>query len=880
MYGDLVYNTPGLTDAQLSQFFKDASFGVQTTDIDRVYSPTPGVTVIRDRSFGVPHIFGDTRYATMFAQGYTGAEDRLFLMDALRHVGRGRASEFLGASPANQALDRDQVSIAPYKEADLTRQLQEAIAASGPEGAAIYADLLAYVDGVNKYINEALLDPTKLPAEYPALQQLPLPWKAEDTVAIASLVGGIFGKGGGGELKNYCGLQDLTANLAGDATDARTIFNDLHFANDPEAPTTASATFPYMTNLGPVDPAAVPALNCGSLTPVDDGATSVDDAIAAISEGPGAITLQAPWGPIALDFNDAMSNALLIGGSKTTTGTPIAVFGPQTSYYIPQLLVEKDVHGPNIDARGAAFAGTDIYVQLGRGRNYAWSATSAGGDNIDTFVLRLCEPGGGTPTVASMGYLRNGVCKPIETYQHTQIAKPSAGGIPAGPDVLLSWRVERTPDYGPVLAHGTLVDGTPIAITSLRTTYNNELGSARGFYRMNNPNYMTNGYQSFRQAMGTGVDYTFNWFYIDSKDIGYQHSCRCPQRAQGVDPYMPTWGDGSRDWAGFIPFSAQPNELNPAKGYLTSWNNKQAPGFMANDANHSYGPTYRSEMLDYQIAKKFAQGKMDRSDAVDAMEEAGTVDLRGQEDLSYLLRVLGPAAPAGTDPRTQDMRNRLTAWAAADSHRRDRNHDGQYDDAVAPAIMDAWWPRASSAIFAGNGNPIGTLGIGLDDANRIHHIGSSFQDGTYGHINKDLRQVLGDPVQGAYSRTYCGGGDLAACRDALWASLALAASDLNAEFTSANVADWQRTPDYEDVRHSAVGVTAVPAIHWINRPTFQQVVQLPGPRPPGPLQLQSLSGGTNGGSSLMTYNASAPAIADRRQAVATMPIDRRITYAA
>jgi hypothetical protein len=29
-----------------------------------------------------------------------------------------------------------------------------------------------------------------------------------------------------------------------------------------------------------------------------------------------------------------------------------------------------------------------------------------------------------------MGYLRNGVCEPIEAWEHVQIAKPSAGGIP------------------------------------------------------------------------------------------------------------------------------------------------------------------------------------------------------------------------------------------------------------------------------------------------------------------------------------------------------------------------------------------------------------------------------------------------------------------
>src|SRR5436309_14519119 len=219
MYGNLVFNVPGLTVDRLLEFYRDASFGVRDDDIDRVYSPTANVTVVRDRSFGVPHIFGDTRYATMFAQGYTGAEDRLFLMDVLRHLGRARLSEFLGASQSDLAMDRDQLAVAPYKEADLTAQL-EAIRDSGPEGMAGYQDLVAYADGVNQYISEALSDPSKMPAEYPALQQTPGTWKVEDAVAIASLVGGIFGKGGGGELTNFCGLKAMETAL-GSAAAAR-----------------------------------------------------------------------------------------------------------------------------------------------------------------------------------------------------------------------------------------------------------------------------------------------------------------------------------------------------------------------------------------------------------------------------------------------------------------------------------------------------------------------------------------------------------------------------------------------------------------------------------------------------------------------------------
>src|SRR5207248_9541359 len=110
----------------------------------------------------------------------------------------------------------------------------------------------------------------------------------------------------------------------------------------------------------------------------------------------------------------AMSNALLVAGNHPKTGRPIAVFGPQTGYVIPQLLVEKDVHGPDIDARGVAFAGTDLIVQLGRGRNYAFSATSAGADNVDQWVLQLCEPGGGTPTRSWPGSLHYGTWGPME----------------------------------------------------------------------------------------------------------------------------------------------------------------------------------------------------------------------------------------------------------------------------------------------------------------------------------------------------------------------------------------------------------------------------------------------------------------------------------
>jgi hypothetical protein len=328
--------------------------------------------------------------------------------------------------------------------------------------------------------------------------------------------------------------------------------------------------------------------------------------------------------------------------------------------------------------------------------------------------------------------------------------------------------------------------------------------------------------------MGGGIDYSFNWFYIDDTNIGYQHSCKCPQRANGVDPYLPAWGTGAWDWQGYIPLASQPTALNPAQGYLTSWNNKQAPGFSADDRSFNQGPVERVLMLNTRVEALITAGAIERADMVDAMEDAGTVDLRGQEILPLLLEVMGPTAPGGSDPRAQDMRDRLAAWATAAAHRRDFNHDGLYDDPQAPAIMDAWWSRLVSAMFnTPSGNAISNLGLGIHDAPQGHQ-GSAFGGGVYSHVEKDLRQVLGQPVTDPFSQTYCGGGVLATCASQLWAALDTTATALQSEFGSANIADWKRTIAHDDVRSSGLGVATLPAFHWINRPTFQQVVQIGG----------------------------------------------------
>ena len=76
--------------------------------------------------------------------------------------------------------------------------------------------------------------------------------------------------------------------------------------------------------------------------------------------------------------------------------------GPQTAYYSPEILMELDLHGPEaLHARGATFPGITLYILLGRGQDYAWSATTANTDVVDQFAEKLCEPDGSDPTIES-----------------------------------------------------------------------------------------------------------------------------------------------------------------------------------------------------------------------------------------------------------------------------------------------------------------------------------------------------------------------------------------------------------------------------------------------------------------------------------------------
>ncbi|WP_369238995.1 penicillin acylase family protein [Streptomyces sp. R21] len=828
-YGNLPSGYSSLTDAKINNFFNDASFGVAS---DQVASTTkPGgrsdVTIVRDKKTGVPHITGTTRYGTEYGAGYAAAQDRLWLMDVFRHVGRGQLTTFAGGAASNQGLEQEFWRNAPYTEADLQAQIDRAIANNGARGQQALADANAYLDGINSYI-DASDSGRYFPGEYVLTGHKDSVtnagtidhFKLTDLVALASVIGSLFGSGGGGEVNNALSL--IAAQSKYGVAEGTKVWESFRERNDPEAALTVhnGESFPYATK--PDDPQGEALPDAGSVTQeplVYDRTGS-----AATASATGASTTAAKTA--LTSAKRGMSNALVVSGKHTASGHPIAVFGPQTGYFAPQLLMLQEIQGPGLSARGASFAGLSMYVELGRGQDYSWSATTSGQDIIDTYAVELCQD--------DYHYLYHGTCTAMDKVEQTNSWKPTvADGTAAGSYRMQVYRTK----YGPVEYRAT-VGGKKVAYTTLRSSYMHEADSIIGFQMLNDPDYVKS--PATFQSAAQHINYTFNWFYADSAHTAYYNSGDNPVRASGVDAEFPVWAQSAYEWKGWDPAtntatytaaSAHPNSID--QDYYISWNNKQAKNYTT--APWGDGSVHRGDLLEDRVKKLVSAGGVTRTALVKAMADAALADLRAEDVLPDLLKVVNSSTV--TDSTAAAAVSKLQAWISAGAKRTETSAGSHaYADADAIRILDAWWPLLVKAEFEpGLGSDLyAAIGnnIPIDESpSAAHgptgaHAGSSFQYGWWSYVDKDIRTVLGESVQGGLAHSYCGGGNLSACRDLLISTLKEAAGKTaSAVYPGDDQCSAGDQWCADSIVQRTLGGIKHGKITWQNRPTYQQVVE-------------------------------------------------------
>jgi acyl-homoserine lactone acylase PvdQ len=744
LYDGLTPRSGNVKSSDLTRYFKAERFGV-TGKVVRTERPRAGVRILRDR-WDVPHVYGRTRADVEFGAGYATAEDRYILMELLRGPGRLAALDVPGLDPFALATSGRQFVPSAAAEARIGEQL-DLIRSSGAKGRQLYRDVQSYVTGINAY--------------YAKRNQGLRPWTTTDVIAVGALLGANLGVGGGDELRRSMFLDALRNRFGPDR--AISVWG-LLAQQQADTPVSVDGAFPYgdAPNNGNV------LLRDGSFEP-------------AGSQAPAAFHFRSPV---------AASNALLISAQRSATHHPLFVAGPQVGYTFPELLLELDLHGGGIDARGASFPGLSFYVLLGRGKDFAWSATSANSDIVDQYVESLCGD--------DLHYFYQGSCRAMTTLDAGVLK-----GTATEPDREI---VLRETVHGPVVGCAATQLGR-VAVSTRRSTRGRELLSALAFQDLNTNR--VHDPQSFFRAMNQ-LEFTFNWFYADDRDIAMFSSGRLPIRAPDVGIGLPTIGDGNHEWRGFEPLSRHVRGVNPKLGAILNWNNKPGRGISAADDNWSYGPVQRVQLLQAQVAKRRTHTL---ATLVGAMNAAATQDLRAVAVLPTLSRVLQGSA----DSHAQQLLDVMQSWAAKGASRLDADLDGKIDDPGA-AVMDAVWPRVADTMMRPTlgqlTDRLKTL-IAVDDPANPH--GSSYYGAWYSYFVRDLSGT---------SPTFCGAGDYGRCQ----ASLREALDEAYGALASAQGPDptsWRANATGERLSFGFLPLTA----RWTNRPTFQQVITFTGHRP-------------------------------------------------
>jgi hypothetical protein len=89
-----------------------------------------------------------------------------------------------------------------------------------------------------------------------------------------------------------------------------------------------------------------------------------------------------------------------------------------------------------------------------------------------------------------------------------------------------------------------------------------------------------------------------------------------------------------------------------------------------------------------------------------------------------------------------------------------------------------------------------------------------------GFLDKDLRAVLGEPVEGPFNVAYCGAGDIDACSESVWTAVDDAVAALAAE-RGADIATW-----LPPGRRTTFAPGLIPEdFRSTNRPTYQQLLE-------------------------------------------------------
>ncbi len=489
----------------------------------------------------VPHIYADDDNDAYYVQGYLHAKFRLWQMEFQTHVAGGRLSEIVG---------EDRVSTDQYfRRLGMVYGAERSEAFVAANHPAMKTAIDAYAKGVNAYIKS--LKPEEIPFEYKLLDYKPEAWTAHKTYLFQMFMAfDLTGRGVATDLqmtnaRNYFGYDDFDK-----------LYTNVQDSLDPIIPRGTAFTTASI----------VPK------TPLDSDSTYLKKL------GPESTTIP----PIVPNKSNG-SNNWVVAGSKTASGRPILCNDPHLGLNLPSLWYEVQISTPTHQTYGASFPGSPAVV-IGFNDSIAWGVTNAGRDVLDFYDMKFRD-------TTLQEYWYNGAW--VKAAQRVERIK-----VKGKPD-----QVEHIAltVFGPVMYdHHYKNNSTAGKILALKWTAHDPSSSFPTIYQLNH----ANNYNDYLNAISLWKSPGQNFaFASKSGDIAIKQQSSFVARWKQQGDFILPGMDSSYAWQGYIPTEENPMIKNPARGFVSSANQKATdetyPYYLGAASNF---PVYRGLIINRKLA--------------------------------------------------------------------------------------------------------------------------------------------------------------------------------------------------------------------------------------------------------------------------------------
>ncbi|VVO80142.1 Acyl-homoserine lactone acylase QuiP [Pseudomonas fluorescens] len=382
------------------------------------------------------------------------------------------------------------------------------------------------------------------------------------------------------------------------------------------------------------------------------------------------------------------SNAWVVAGSRTQSGKPLLAGDPHIRFSAPSVWYEAQLSAPGFELYGH-YQALMPFASLGMNRDFGWSITMFQNDDLDLIAEKV------NPDNPNQVWYRG---KWVDmTTSEQQIAVKGQAPVTL---------ILRQSPHGPIVndALGSGVGKTPIAMWWAFLESQNPI--LEGFYQLNRADTLAKARGAAAKIQAPGL----NVVWANAKgDIGWWAAAQLPKRPAGVRPWFILDGSTAEaDKDGFYPFTANPQEENPARGYIVSANfqpvsptGMEIPGY--------YNLADRGQQLNRQLSEKAVKWDLENSQKL----QLGTATAYGPRLLAPLLPVLREVV---SDPAELKLVEQLAQWKGdypldstsatlfnqflfnlADATMRDELGNDFFETLLSTRVIDAALPRLAAS---------------------------------------------------------------------------------------------------------------------------------------------------------------------------------------